>query len=83
MLKFYHKYKTELTESEIVLIDDIWLNPKEPLLMKVNKKWAQTFSQIDRISEAVNKELTSKRNETLRNQELLLMAELYRDKAVY
>lgn len=37
----------------------------------------------DKVREAVRKELEAKKNETLRNQEMLRIAELYKNKIIY
>lgn len=41
------------------------------------------FNSIDAISNPISNDFISKKNETLRNQEMLLIAQLYCNKEVY
>lgn len=83
MVAFYNKYKKQLTESEELLLTDKWLNPDETVVLTLTKKWARIFNKADAISEAISNDLISKKNETLRNQETLRIAEMYCDKEIY
>ena len=71
MLHFLEKFKTQLTENEIVLLSDKWISPSKDLTIQLNAKWAKTFFKKEAVRQAVNHEFTSKKNETIRNQEIL------------
>ena len=71
MVQFYKKYQDQLTDAEAVLLGDKWVDPSEALVLELNKKWAKTFDSSTTISNSIIKELKSKKNETLRNQETL------------
>nr|YP_010003137.1 hypothetical protein JXY92_mgp27 [Ulva torta]AZP40268.1 hypothetical protein [Ulva torta] len=53
------------------------------MCLEITRTHSNILTNPDQIREAVDKELESKRNETLRNQEALAIATLYRNKAVY
>lgn len=80
MVAFYKKYKDQLTDAEAILLGDKWVDPSEDLVLEVNKKWAKMFDSPTTVSNAITKELISNKNETLRNQENLLLAQLYCNK---
>lgn len=40
MVAFYNRYQKELTEGEILLLTDKWINPSENLVLTINSKWA-------------------------------------------
>lgn len=83
MVGFYNKYQEQLTDTETILLGNKWVNPNEDLVLKVNYKWARIFDSPKTVSNAISKELISNKNETLRNQEILLLAQLYCNKALY
>lgn len=83
MVNFYYKYAKRLTDSNRLLLTDIWVKPNEQTILEVNRKWARVYDNVNKIRDAVTKELSSKRNETLKNIETLKIAELYCGKTIY
>ena len=83
MVAFYNRYQLELTDSETLLLSDKWINPNEDLIAQITDKWAKLFTKASSVSDAIVKERVSKRNVTLRNQEILKIAEFYYNKDIY
>nr|YP_010003062.1 hypothetical protein JXX86_mgp24 [Ulva sp. TM637]AZP40106.1 hypothetical protein [Ulva sp. TM637] len=83
IVSFYKRYTKELTDTGQVLLDDRWLQPTSEMCLEITRTHSNILTNPDQIREAVDKELESKRNETLRNQEALAIATLYCNKAVY
>ena len=83
MVTFYKKYQDQLTDAEVVLLADKWVYPSDDLVLEINNKWAKMFDSPTTISNSITKELVSKKNDTLRNQETLLLAQLYCNKDLY
>lgn len=53
------------------MLDDRWLQPTPEMCLEITRTHSNILTNPDQIREAVDKELESKRNETLRNQEAL------------
>lgn len=83
MVAFYNKYQLELTNSERLLLSDKWINPDGDLILEITKKWAKMFTKAGDVSDAIVKERISRKNATLRNQEILKVADLYCNKIIY
>lgn len=83
MVEFYSKYQLELTNSERVLLSDKWINPDADLILEITSKWAKMFTKAGDVSNAIVKEQISRKNATLRNQEILKVADLYCNKIIY
>lgn len=82
MIDFYNTFKTTLTENNIVLLSDDWLNVTSEMYQKVLMKFSGSVKPR-MVGELVNKEINSKRNQTLRTQETFKIAKLYTGKAIY
>lgn len=83
MVAFYNKYQLELTNSESVLLSDKWINPDGDLILEITKKSAKMFTKAGDVSNAIVKKRISRKNATLRNQEILKIADLYCNKIIY
>jgi hypothetical protein len=83
MIKFFSRFEEELTENEIVLLTDKWIHPSKALTIEVNTKWARTFFKREAVRESVDHEFTSKKNATMRNQDIIKIVKFYAYKKIY
>jgi hypothetical protein len=84
VVRFFNKYKQELTDSSVLLLADDWVTPTEEMVLKVNKKWiAVHIINTERARYAATKELLGKKYQTLKNQDALSVSALYQNKAIY
>lgn len=84
MVDFINKYKVELTDADILLITDKWTTLNDDTLLSLNKKWGQVYpKKPEDARKAIISERITKRNETLRNQDKLSIAQLFSNKPFY
>lgn len=81
MLDFIKKHSVRLTESNVLLVTNEWINPESDSVLDLNSKWSSADAKYAR--KRIMYELASKRNETFRNQETLEIAKLFRKYAIY
>lgn len=79
MLSFITKFKEELTDNNIALVTDKWINPDDSLHREVTLKWSSSPCSPRDISRNVWAELYKKERETLQTQEIILHANFYKD----
>ena len=82
-MHFINKYQFERTDADILLITDKWINLAEDTLLSLNKKWGQVYRKSEDARKAIISERIIKRNETLRNQDMLSIAKLFRSYPFY
>ena len=83
MINFINKYQFELTDADILLITDKWIHLNEDTLFSLNKKWGQVYRKAEDARKAIVSERITKRNETLRNQDMLSIAKLFKSYPFY
>ena len=83
MINFINKYQFELTDTDTLLITDKWIHLIEDTLLSLNKKWSSVYSKAEDAHKAITTERITKQNETLRNQDMLDIAKLFKGKTFY
>ena len=83
MINFINKFQFELTDANILLITDKWIHLNEETLLSLNKKWGRVYKKADDARKSIISERITKRNETLRNQDMLSIAKLFRNYPFY
>lgn len=83
MVNFINEYKHELTDGDNLLITDKWITLTEDTSVSQQRKWSQVYGKPKEARRAIISERITKRNETLRNQDMLSIAELFRSYPFY
>jgi hypothetical protein len=84
LVQFYIMHQKKLTEEKVLLLTNDWIEPTKELILEVHKKWLGVDG--DKTSNPRNgalKELTANKYETLKNQDVLEVTKLFKNKLIY
>jgi hypothetical protein len=83
MVEFIKNNSTELTELGILLITDKWMSSNRETRSKLALKWKQVYRQHRDVRFAIMNEEIKNRSETMNNQNIIQVADLFQNKAIY
>ena len=83
MVQFFTKYASTLTEKDVYLLSDKWVRPSKELKDQVRAKHKPHYAKVEMAHAVAYEEMRNHKNETLRKQEILKIAELYMGKIIY